>query len=138
MVVIPPFQNTDVKSVFDSYPIPIREKLLLLRSLIFETAQSLEMDCPLEETLKWGEPSYIPPKKMGSMVRLHHYANKPFDFALYFMCKSTLVSSFRLKFGTTFQIGGNRSLEFMLSDHLPLPELKDCITMAMTYNLPKP
>ncbi len=134
MNAIPIFKSVDVKAVFDNYPIPVCEKLLVLRNIIFEVARSLP-NCPLEETLKWGEPSFIPPKKMGCMVRMHHYSNKPFDFALYFPCKTTLVSSFGSRFPGVFQIGGDRSLEFMLSDTLPLSAIKDCVKLALTYKL---
>ena len=35
---------------------------MFLRQLIFETAAATEVVGELEETLKWGEPSYLTPK----------------------------------------------------------------------------
>ncbi|MBT6120317.1 DUF1801 domain-containing protein [bacterium] len=123
-----PFRNSDIEAIFNNYPLEIREKCLHLRQVIFDTAS--------EETLKWGEPSYLTIQtKSGSMIRLHHYPNKPFDFALYFLCQTTLVDSFQEKYPNTFQVGGNRSLEFMLTYTLPLQEIKGCIQTALTYNL---
>ncbi|WP_421810902.1 hypothetical protein [Flagellimonas sp.] len=43
--------------VFERYPDWAREKLLVLRELIVETAKEVEDISALEETLKWGEPS---------------------------------------------------------------------------------
>jgi hypothetical protein len=131
-----PFKNSDIEAIFNNYPIEIREKCLLLRQLIFDTAKADPRIGSIEETLKWGEPSYTPSQtKSGSMIRLHHYPNKPFDFALYFLCKTTLVESFQEKHPNTFQIGGNRSLEFMITEKLPLLEIKECIKTALTYYL---
>lgn len=63
--------NPEVAVVFDSYPEEMRVKLLFLRRLIYETAASLEEVGELEETLKWGEPSYLTPKsKSGSTIRI--------------------------------------------------------------------
>lgn len=131
-----PFKNPDIEAIFNSYPLDIREKCMLLRQLIFDTASEDPRIGPIEETLKWGEPSYLTSEtKSGSMIRLHHYSNKPFDFALYFLCQTTLVESFKEKYPNTFQIGGNRSLEFMLKNPLPLNEIKNCIHAALTYNI---
>ena len=58
------------------------------------------------------------------MIRIHHYPNKPFDFALYFLCNTTLVDTFRQTFPDSFQFGGNRSLEFFIDKPLPLKKLR--------------
>ena len=49
-----PFSQAHVAFVFDAYPDNIREKLMLLRQLILDTANQLGIT-DLEETLKWGE-----------------------------------------------------------------------------------
>ena len=64
-------ENADVAAVFDRYPERMRDKLLFLRRLIIETAATTEGVGELEETLKWGEPSYLTPQtKSGSTVRI--------------------------------------------------------------------
>ena len=50
--------NPKVQSVFDNYSEEVRAKISNLRNLIIDTARELEL-AKLEETLKWGEPSYI-------------------------------------------------------------------------------
>ena len=131
-----PFQSQAVEDVFDSYPLNIREKLLFLRSLIFECAKETQGVGELEEGLRWGEPSYITSQsKSGSIIRIHHYASKPFDFAMYFHCGTNLVARFQEQYPTQFTFGGNRSIEFMLTDSIPVKALKNCITLALTYHL---
>ena len=79
-MIMPPFQHPDIAAIYESYPSDIRKQCLLLRTLIFDVANEYQVIGPIEETLRWGEPSYIPSTtKSGSMVRLHHYASKPFD-----------------------------------------------------------
>ena len=64
-------KNPEVAAVFKGYPKDMREKLLFLRRLIFGTASATEGVGELEETLKWGEPSYLTPDtKSGSTVRI--------------------------------------------------------------------
>jgi len=60
--------NKDVESVFEKYPESVREKLLKLRKLILDAAEETNGISNIEETLKWGEPSYLTDK--GSTVRL--------------------------------------------------------------------
>ena len=86
--------NPEVAEVFNSYPEPMRQKLMFLRQLILETAaEAAGVDEP-EETLKWGEPSYI--TRSGSTVRLGWKKSDPDQYALYFHCKTTLVDTFNL------------------------------------------
>ncbi len=50
-----PFIDSKVEDIFSNYPDPIHDRLLFLRSLIFEVYDSLESVEHMEETLKWGE-----------------------------------------------------------------------------------
>ncbi len=63
------FSNPSVQEVFNSYPENVRAPMLALRDLIFTTAQSMGVEKVLEETLKWGEPSYVCPE--GSTLRIN-------------------------------------------------------------------
>ena len=53
------FAHEEVAAVFDAYPKSIKAKLLRLRRMIFEVAARTPEVGPLEETLKWGQPSYL-------------------------------------------------------------------------------
>ena len=48
--------NPEVETKFTNYPYQIRKKLLSLRRRIIKTASEIT---EIEETLKWGEPSFI-------------------------------------------------------------------------------
>jgi hypothetical protein len=62
--------NPAVDAVFSSYPKPIKTRLLALRRLILDTARNTKGVGALEETLKWGQPSYLTPEtKSGSTIR---------------------------------------------------------------------
>ena len=65
----PNFTDAAVKAVFDGYPEPIRSKLMALRSMIFETARRTDGVGDIEETLKWGQPSYL---TSSHRQRQHH------------------------------------------------------------------
>lgn len=51
--------SSKVDEVFANYPEHIREKLQFLRELVIDTAAETEGIYELEETLKWGEPSFV-------------------------------------------------------------------------------
>ena len=130
--------NPEVAAVFDSYPQEMQEKLLFLRQLIFDTAAATEGVGELEETLKWGEPSYLTPEtKSGSTVRVAWKKSNEDQYAMYFKCTTNLVETFREKYPTQFRYGGNRSILFNEDDEIPVDELRDCIALALTYHLRK-
>lgn len=124
--------NPKVKSVFAKYPVPVRKKMLALRELIIETAKETDQVSNLEETLKWGEPSYLTP--IGSTVRMDWKEKIPDQYAMYFQCTSRLVETFRLVFNKKFQHEGKRAIIFKLNKKIPVEELKACIRAALTYH----
>lgn len=130
--------NPEVSAVFKSYPQSIRKKLMFLRQLILETAASTEGVGVIEETLKWGEPSYLTPKtKSGSTIRIDWKKSQEQQYAIYFKCTANLVVSFRERYPKKFRFGGNRSIVFNIDDEIPVRELKSCIALALTYHLNK-
>ncbi|MES2932379.1 MAG: DUF1801 domain-containing protein [Pseudomonadota bacterium] len=132
------FENPLVKAVFESYPHAIAQKLLFLRQLIFDTAAETQGVGPLQETLKWNEPSYLTTaSNSGSMIRIGWKQSEPQRYAMYFLCQTTLVETFRTIFPNEFRYGGNRSIMFEQSDAIPIDELRFCIAMALTYRLDK-
>lgn len=108
--------------------------LLALRDLILKTATETEGVGQIEETLKWGQPSFLTAKpKSGSTIRLD--AVDDTHYALYFICHTHLVDKFRELYPDAFTYNGNRALVFEIGQNLPVPELKHCIAMALTYHL---
>lgn len=125
-----------VKALFDNYPDHIRSKMLVLRELIFEVASKDPKIGPIEETIKWGEPSYIPSKsKSGVAVRIDWKAKSPDKYFLFFNCKTSLVSDFRSMFGIALEFEKNRAISLDIDKPIPEVIIRECVRMAFTYNL---
>ncbi len=121
-----------VEEVFKNYPEMAKQQMLHLRNLVIETASEIEGIEKLEETLKWGEPSYV--TKNGSTLRMDWKAKNPEHYAMYFKCTSKLVPTFKTIFKDNFDYEQNRAIRFKLNEEIPEAELKQCITMALTYH----
>lgn len=124
--------NPAVQAVFDRYPKEVREKMEVLRQLVLEVAEEVEEITKLEETLKWGEPSYL--TKKGSTLRMDWKPKNPNQYALYFKCTSKLAPSFKAVYKDMFNYENNRAILFKLDDPLPKTELKKCIKATLTYH----
>lgn len=124
--------NPAVKEVFQSFPKEAREKVLYFRKLIIEVAEQLEDVDLLEETLKWGQPSYI--SKKGSTIRIDWKRKQQDEYAIFFQCTSNLVPTFRTVFKNEFKFEGNREITFHLEDALPEEELKKIFATALRYH----
>ncbi len=124
--------NPAVEEKFANYPTHIKPKIERLRQLILETAKEDADLVKLEETLKWGEPSYL--AKKGSTIRIDWKAKTPEQYAIYFKCTSKLVSTFKEVYGDTFNYENTRAILFSLDDKIPEKQLKECIHMALNYH----
>lgn len=130
--------NQSVTDKFAFYPSHIRPKLEFLRALIFDVAKNTPAAGKLEETLKWGEPSYLTSEsKSGTTIRIDWKPKTPGQYAMYFNCKTTLVEDCRLLFPDAFSFEGNRAIVFDIREPLPENEVRSCILMALTYHLYK-
>jgi hypothetical protein len=121
-----------VSLVFENYPEHVKSSMYQLRSLVIETAGEMEEITSLEETLKWGDPSYV--AKHGSTLRMDWKAKNPNQFALYFKCTSKLVETFRLVFKDLFEYENNRAILFRIDEKIPVPEVKECIKATLRYH----
>ncbi len=124
--------NPKVQSVFENYPDSVKNKMYELRKLVLEVASETEGLESLEETLKWGEPSYL--TKHGSTIRMDWKQKTPDRYALYFQCTSQLVPTFRTIYDSTLAFEGNRAVVFKLDEELPVDTVKHCLSMALTYH----
>jgi hypothetical protein len=132
------FSDPAVSAVFSSYPKPINAKLLALRRLIFDTAKMTEGVGRLEETLKWGQPSYLTPEtKSGSTIRIDQIKSAGNQYAIYFHCQTDLVETFRELYPSEFSYEGNRCILLDAAEKLPEPALRHCVALALTYHLKK-
>jgi len=124
--------NSNVKEVFEGYPHPLRQKMLYLRKLILDTANKMENVNTLEETLKWGEPSYL--TKYGSTLRIGCNTSNENDYALYFNCNTKLIDTFKEIYGKKLSYSGNRAIIFNINDKIPTQILQHCIELSLNYH----
>jgi len=124
--------DSRVANVFSDYPMEVVSHMEALRRLVLMAASEIETLDELEETLKWGEPSYL--TKHGSTVRIDWKAKNPNQYAVYFKCTSKLVPTFKTIYKDTFTFENNRAIIFKLNEPIPKQELKHCIKLALTYH----
>lgn len=125
----------EVASRIDACPEFMRKKLLFLRRLIIETAAETDKVGAVSESLKWGEPSYS--TRTGTTIRIAWKDTRPRHYAMYFHCRTSLVDTFRELHGSKFNFEGNRAIVFKDDEEIPIAELKQCISLALTYRLVK-
>ncbi|MBC2607523.1 DUF1801 domain-containing protein [Pelagicoccus albus] len=127
-----PITNQKVATFFDALPSDIRTRLEEIWELILAVGSRIDPILKVEETLKWGEPSYA--TIAGSPVRLGWKTKDAELFAVLFHCQSKLVSTFRTLYPNTFRFEGNRAIVFHKDDPLPTAELEKCLELALSYH----
>jgi Domain of unknown function (DU1801) len=131
-------RDSGVDAVFRAYPKPLKAKLLALRRLILDTASMTNGVGALQETLKWGQPSYLTAEtKSGSTIRIDRVKSADSQYAVYFHCQTDLVETFRQLYPTELSYGGNRSILLNADDEIPEAALRHCVALALTYHLRK-
>ncbi|HEX5263943.1 MAG TPA: DUF1801 domain-containing protein [Phenylobacterium sp.] len=125
-----------MRAVFEAQPPALRDALLDLRGHILAAAAAAPAIGRLTETLKWGEPAYLPAKpRVGTTVRINAVKGSARRYAAYFHCQTTLLESFRLLYPEVFEFEGNRAILFRVGEAVPDEALRHCLTMALTYHL---
>ncbi len=128
----PAISDPVVAKMFSKLPEQYQNCLMKLRELIFETADATEGVLKVTECLKWGQPSYVAePNGIGSTIRLGQEGDKA---AIYFICSTNLVETFKAWYPERFHYAGNRAILIGLNEPLPENELSHCIAMALTYH----
>ena len=123
-----------VAAAFSSYPKRVRTRLLAVRRLILHTARTTAGVGPLQETLKWGQVSYLTSEsKSGSTIRIDQIKSEPNRYALYFHCQTNLVETFRELY-PELVYGGNRCILLDTAEELPQNALKHYVALALTYH----
>ncbi len=121
-----------VKRVLDGLPHEARRDLLRLRTLIHDVHAAIDDGRSLEETLKWGAPSYL--RRGGSTVRLGWSPTAPAEYRLYFHCQSSLVPTFRELYSDALRFEGRRAIVFAMGEPLPEDAVRHCVELALRYH----
>ena len=110
-----------------------RAQLMELRNLVLGAT-----DLSLEETTRWGQHSFIPPRKFGTAGRLHWTPAAPDRAEMLVHCGTDVVARWRDLYGSRFAFDGKRAV------HIPLvaPFASDAIAhmaaVALCYRIPSP
>lgn len=132
MLNLDKIENHIVLSVLQKYPEEIQQNLMNIRRLIIETAQEENEIGTIEETLKWGEISYL--TKKGSTIRLSWQSSTPNHYGIYFNCKTKLVDTFKEIYRDTFKYETNRAIILSNKQAIPVEPLKHCLHLSLTYH----
>lgn len=132
--MIRPFADDKVKAAYDAFPAGAREMTLTLRDLIFSVASDNPQVGEIEETLKWGQPSYLTPQtKSGSTLRIG--VPKQGGAALFAHCATDIISTYASTFPGSDRIEGNRAVIFTTADDIVPMRLRLLIYHGLTYHL---
>ncbi len=129
-----PFQTPKVKAAYDAYADKQREIALILRDLVFDVADDTPEAGEIEETLKWGQPSFITPQtKSGSTLRIG--VTKDGSTGLYAHCGTSIIADYAATFPSEDRIDGNRGVLFATTDEIAADRLRHLIRHGLTYHL---
>lgn len=128
------FATEKVADVFATFPKAERAMALTLRDLIYDVAKDIAEAGQIEETLKWGQPSYLTPEtKSGSTLRIG--LAKGGGVGLFAHCGTTIISTYAQTFPNTDRIEGNRAVIFHQADEIVADRLRLLIRHGLTYHL---
>ncbi len=121
----------DVARVFDGMPDATEVCARALRDLVMTVADEVGV-APVQETLKWGEPAYLP-GRAGTTVRIS--ADKDGRTCkLLVNCQTSLVDDWRHLFGDRLEFEGSRAVRIDPTGPLDTEALAVCIAGAFTYH----
>lgn len=87
---------------------------------------------PLEETLKWGTPSFVPPRKSGTTIRINWSEKSPDQMGLYVHCGTSIITELRALYPA--QYDGSRGLIWALDSAAPRQAAEHLISRALHYH----
>lgn len=122
---------SDVADTFARYAPQLRAKLRALRKLILDTAEKTEGVGPIEETLKWSQPSYLTKSGSGTTIRIDRHND---GYAMFVNCETDLIAQFRNHYPRELRYEGKRAVVFDLRKDPPKEALRHCIALALTYH----
>ncbi|MEP3246639.1 MAG: DUF1801 domain-containing protein [Sneathiella sp.] len=129
-----PIEDLAIAALYKSYPEPVRAKLLQLRHMIYTLAADDERIGTVEETLKWGVPSYqTKAPKSGTPIRLQWLEAKA-QYGIFVHCQTTLIESFKPS-STDLKFDKNRGILFQQNEEFPEGNIQAFLRRALTYHL---
>ena len=125
-------EKADIAAIFRRHPEVTRAKLLALRRLIIDTAARTDGVGRIEETLRWGQISYLTPEtRSGTTIRIDAEGD---GVALFVNCQTNLVERYKAIYPETFEYSGSRAILIPGDRSVDEAALAHCIAMALTYH----
>lgn len=122
--------DINIENKYNSYPPEYQTPLLRIRQLIYEVASKIPAVGEIEESLKWGQPSYK--SKLGTPIRLDRFDDG--KVAVFVHCQTTLIEEFKSLFRETLEFSKNRAIIIDIHKELPISELALFIEKALLYH----
>lgn len=123
--------NPDIQAKFDHYPQDARRQLKRVRNLILAIAAENKLG-PVEETLKWGEASYL--VTGGTTIRIDWKPKYPDTIKVFFHCQTSLIETFKEMYRNEFKYEGARAIVIPLSADIEKLPLAHCVELALKYH----
>ena len=127
-----PFQDEKMAGVFEAFEPDARASLLAVRGVIFDLAGEMADVEGVEESLKWGQPSYVPRPKTGTPIRLG--LTKSDTPAIFVHCQTTLVSDLASDNAYGLETIDNRAVVLPSGDLAGHPGLRGFVRAALMYH----
>ncbi len=124
----------DILTVYAEAPPLVAARLARMRALIHAAADATGTQ-PLTETLKWGQPAFLPAKKAGTTLRLGWTA--PGTCTLFVHCQTDLVDRYRSRFPGAFSYERARAVHLPASAPFDEAAFQQIAAMALTYHRDK-
>ncbi|RUO31661.1 hypothetical protein CWE12_01295 [Aliidiomarina sedimenti] len=121
----------EIQTKFATYPAEAQTQLDAVRLLIFAVAEENDLGA-VEETLKWGEASYL--VKGGTAIRIDWKPADPAAIKIYFHCQTRLIETFREIYRDEFEYEGKRAIIVPLDAAIHEGPLAHCLQMALKYH----
>ena len=123
--------SADVDAAIEAHEAGTVRRLQRLRALIHRIAEEAEAG-PLFETLKWGQPAFLTKETgSGSTIRIDA-TKRPGEVAVYFICTTRLVDTFRERF-PELRYEGSRAILFGPDEPIDDEALSHCLAIALTH-----
>ncbi len=125
---------SEIDAVFARYPTDVRTCLLNIRRAIFHAASRIEDVNGIEESLKWGQPSYRGTgTRFGTALRLGCEGQQVPRAAVYVHCGTSLIEDLKATRGLTLETKGNRAILLAAGSAGPDDDIRAVIEAALIY-----
>lgn len=130
---LPPLP-AEFSSCVARWPAPARRYFDTIRRIVWNVAVRAEIGT-LDESLKWGQPSWLPQRKrVGSTLRCYWHPARADTISLYLNCNTTLAETMKTLYPTSFDYEGRRGLHLSLHAPLPKDAIDHCAFLTLTYH----